>query len=92
MARRKFYEAHKAAPSALTSDALGRIKKLYALEDQCRKQAREEGYTDEQFVDARRAVLKPYLEELRAWLDERAAQTSPSGATGKALAYTVGQW
>jgi transposase len=91
-ARRKFFEAHKAAPSALNSDALGRIKKLYALEDQCRQQARDQGQTDEQFVEVRRALLTPYLEELRAWLDERAAQTLPSGATGKALAYTVGQW
>ena len=91
-ARRKFFEADKAAPSTLTSDALGRIKKLYELEGQCRKLAREEGHTDQQFLEARRTVLQPYLEGLRAWLDERAAQTLPAGATGKALAYTVGQW
>ena len=91
-ARRKFFEAHKTAPSPLTSDALGRIKKLYELEDQCRNQAREECYTDEQFLEARRVVLQPYLKSLRTWLDERVAQTLPSGATGKALAYTVGQW
>ena len=89
-ARRKFFEAHKASPSPLSSDALGRIKKLYALEDRCRKQARDEGYTNQQFVEARRAAVQPYLKELRAWLDDRAAQTLPSGATGKALAYTVG--
>ena len=68
------------------------IPKLYDLEDQCRKQARDEGHSDQQFASARRAVLKPYLEALRTWLDERAAHTLPSGATGKALAYTVGQW
>jgi transposase len=90
--RRKFFEAHKTSPSALSADALGRIKKLYELDDQCRKQARDEGHTDEQFVEARRAALGPYLEKLRTWLDERAAQSLPSGATGKALAYTVGQW
>jgi len=91
-ARRKFFEAHKTAPSPLTSDALGRIKKLYELEDKYRKQAREEHLTDEQFLEVRRSVLRPYLEDLRTWLDETAAQTLPSGAAGKALGYTVGQW
>lgn len=91
-ARRKFFEAHKASPSPLSADVLGRIKKLYELEDKCRKQARDQGQTDGRFVETRQAVILPYLKDFRAWLDERAAQTLPSGATGKALAYTVGQW
>lgn len=91
-ARRKFFEADKAASSNLTKDALGRIKKLYRLEDECREQAKQNGLTDEEFLQHRKAKLEPYLEDLRIWLDETAAQTLPSGLTGKALAYTVGQW
>jgi hypothetical protein len=54
----------------------------------CWAHARQERYSDSQFVEARRAVLGPHLENLRAWMDERAAQTLPSGAAGKALSYS----
>lgn len=90
--RRKFFEADKVASSPLTRDALGRIKKLYKLEDQCRDEANQENLTDELFLQRRKDLIEPYLEKLREWLDETAAQTLPSGPAGKALAYTVGQW
>ena len=90
--RRKFFEADKAASSELTRDALGRIRKLYKLEDQCRDDAKGKNLGQEDFLEHRKSVLTPYLEELRIWLDLTASRTLPSGLTGKALAYTVGQW
>ena len=90
--RRKFYEADKVASSALTRDALGRIKKLYAVEDQCHDEAKKERLGDDEFQKRRKESLEPYLTDLRTWLDNTASQTLPSGPAGKALAYTVGQW
>jgi transposase len=90
--RRKFFEADKVASSHLTRDALGRIKKLYQLEDQCRDEAKQENLTEEAFLGRRKDLLGPYLKGLRKWVDETAAQTLPSGPAGKALAYTAGQW
>lgn len=91
-ARRKFMDAEKAAPSNLTKDAIGRIRKLYELEKTCREHAKKQGLTDEEFLEHRRSVIAPFLVDLRTWLDANAAQTLPSGATGKAFAYTAGQW
>lgn len=51
--RRKFFEADKVAPSALTRDALGRIKKLYRLEDPSRDDAKAEYLTEEAFLQRR---------------------------------------
>jgi transposase len=46
-ARRKFVEAEKVAPSELTKDALGRIRKLYELEKTAREDAKKSKLTDE---------------------------------------------
>ena len=91
-ARRKFFEAQKIAPSELTKDAIGRIKKLYKLEDECREKAKVENLSDQEFLELRKAAIKPFLEDLGLWFHTMAAQTLPSGPAGKALAYTAGQW
>ena len=90
--RRKFFEADKVASSALTRDALGRIKKLYKLEDKSRDEAKLENLSDEEFLQRRKDLLEQYLKDLRIWFDQTAAETLPSGPAGKALAYTIGQW
>jgi len=91
-ARRKFVEADKASPSNLSKDAIGRIRKLYELEKNCRDHAKRTGLDNDQFVQHRRQQIEPHLADLKSWLDREAARTLPSGATGKAIAYTVGQW
>jgi transposase len=91
-ARRKFMDADKVAPSNLTKDALGRIRKLYELEKTCREHAKKQSLSDEEFHEYRRSVLVPFLDALKDWMDATAAATLPSGATGKAFAYTAGQW
>ena len=90
-ARRKFVKAEKASPSNLSKDAIGRIKKLYELEKGCRDHAKRFGLDDAHFVAHRRQLIEGHLEDLKQWLDREAARTLPSGATGKAIAYTVGQ-
>ena len=91
-ARRKFVEAEKASPSNLSKDAIGRIRKLYDLEKGCRDHAKRFGLDAEHFAAHRRQLIEPHLADLKHWLDREAARTLPSGATGKAIAYTVGQW
>lgn len=91
-ARRKFVEADKASPSNLSKDAIGRIKKLYELEKECRDHAKRYGFDAQQFITHRRQAIEPHLGALKQWLDREAPRTLPSGATGKAIAYTVAQW
>ena len=91
-ARRKFVEAGKASPSNLSKDVIGRIKKLYELEKGCREHSKHFGLDADSFVVHRRQLIEPHLEDLKRWLDREVARTLPSGATGKAIAYTVGQW
>ena len=85
-------EAEKASPSNLSKDVIGRIKKLYDLEKGCRDHAKRFGLDAEHFVAHRRQLVEGHLDDLKAWLDREAARTLPSGATGKTIAYTVGQW
>lgn len=87
-ARRAFFEADKVAHSSLLTDALGRIKKLYALEDKARGEKPE----GEDFVAYRRALIEPFLSEFRLWAQKAQAEVLPSGKTGAAFAYLLGQW
>ena len=87
-ARRKFYEAEKIAHSALTTDALGRIRKLYDLE----REARERQLDPDAFVAYRKERIVPFLGELKAWMEKTISQVLPAGKTGEAFAYTLGQW
>jgi transposase len=87
-ARRKFFEANKAAHSALATDALGRIKKLYALDHE----AREKKLEPNEFLVYRRDLIQPFLDEFKTWIQKTMAQVLPAGETGKAFAYTIGQW
>ena len=87
-ARRAFFEANKVAYSSLLTDALGRIKKLYALEDT----ARGAGLEGEAFVAHRRGLIEPFLCEFKTWAEKIVADVLPSGKSGTAFAYLLGQW
>lgn len=87
-ARRKFYEAEKVAHSALTTDALGRIRKLYDLE----RESRERKLDEESFLAFRKERIVPFLASLKTWMESTISQVLPSGKTGEAFAYTLGQW
>jgi transposase len=87
-ARRKFYEAEKIAHSALTTDALGRIRKLYDLE----REARERNLAPDEFVEYRRQLIVPYLRGFKLWIETTMTSVLPSGKIGEAFAYAIGQW
>jgi len=86
--RRLFFEADKVAPSALVSDALGRIRKIFTLETQ----ARQMKLKDEEFLSYRRSLIEPYLKDLKLWAEKTASEVLPQGKTKKAFAYMLGQW
>jgi transposase len=97
-ARRKFDEAlrgqgksrkKRAKPSSKESKArqgLSQIQKLYALERTLADATPEARHA------ARRELMAPLLEKLRAWLDASLPSVPPQSLTGKALHYLEGQW
>ena len=92
-ARRKFVEASKAAavkttkgPPAKADVALGKIRKLYALEAKIADQA------PSQKRKARQAIAIPILNDLKAWLDKNNTRIMKGGLTQKAMQYTLNQW
>jgi len=92
-ARRKFVEASKAAavtkvkgPPAKADVALGKIRKLYALEAKIADQ------TPSQKQKARQEIAIPILNDLKAWLDKNITRMMKGGLTYKAMQYTLNQW
>ncbi|WP_025322996.1 IS66 family transposase [Deferrisoma camini] len=91
--RRRFVEAQKATGGSRGKTtaahwAVGRIRKLYAIE----RRAQAQGLEGEALVRERRKHALPVLEELKAWLDKKALQVVPKSLLGKAVHYTLGQW
>lgn len=87
-ARRKFFEADKASSSAITKDALGRIKKLYEIEEK----ARSSGLQGEEFLIYRKKLFKPFFESFKALMLSLKGQVLPESLIGKAISYTLSQW
>ena len=83
-ARRKFFDALETAPDE-AKPALAVIKKLYAVERQCK--------TDECSSDERRAARqgesKPVFDTLCEWLVDLKAGVLPKSPIGKAIGYFV---
>ena len=88
-ARRKFVEASKASKKAGSAQiAVKKIRKIYRIEEELRT----ENLDEQDFLDQRQMKVKPLLNDLKDWLDEKAVKIRPQSATGKAVAYTLGQW
>ena len=88
-ARRKFFEAAKGSKkSGAAHEAMGKIKKLYRLEQELRGQ----DLSDEQFLKARREQVEPLLTDLKAWLTKKSQTVVPGTLLGKAVGYTLKQW
>jgi transposase len=94
-ARRKFDEAvkgqggHKSRKSKRTTralQALGYIRKLYAIERSLAQSSAE------QRKAARLQRATPVLADLRGWLEASRDSVPPQSLTGKALAYLDTQW
>jgi len=92
-ARRKFVEASKAAPAKNTNGkvskadvAIGKIRKLYAIEDRIKDLA------PEQKKAQRRALSLPVLDDLKVWLEENSHRVPKDSLTWIAIHYTLNQW
>ena len=92
-ARRKFVDAGKAAPTKKKGQkvskadvAIGKIRKLYAIE------TRIKDLDPEQKTAQRQALAQPVLDDLRTWLQANANRVPKDSLTAKAITYTLNQW
>ena len=88
-ARRKFFEASKAAKKPQSAEeGIKYIRKLYEIENNLREKKLEENT----FMTERKKQAEPVLSDFKKWLNKRANEMLPSGLLGKAIAYTLKQW
>jgi len=84
--RRKFYEVYVGGHSPIATEALARIKQLYAIEDDIRGQPPELRRRTRQ--DQSRAII----EALKSWFEQSLAAVPKGGKIGEALAYGLNHW
>ena len=92
-ARRKFVEASQAAPAkkkgtkvSKADVAIGKIRKLYAIEK------RIEALPPEEKTRQRQQLAQPVLNDLKAWLEKNRTRVPKDSLTYKAMQYTLNQW
>jgi len=92
-ARRKFVEASKAAPSKKKGQkvskadvAIGKIRKLYAIEE------RIKDLEPEQKSQQRQQLAQPVLDDLKDWLQSNSRRVPKDSLTAKAIQYALNQW
>lgn len=95
-ARRKFVDASRAALSSgkktkkakpsKADIALGKIRKLYAIESKIEHLKADEKYK------IRQELAMPILVELKDWLEANRSKVLKDSLTYKAINYTLGQW
>ena len=85
-ARRKFFDLHQANASTVAFEALQRIGKLYAVEDEGKHLTIE----TRQILRAEKSL--PILQSLHDWLLQTRFHTADGGGTAKAIDYTLKRW
>jgi len=93
-ARRKFVEAGKAAPTgkkkrqrvSKADVALGKIRKLYAIEQ------RIKDLDPEEKTRQRRQLALPVLDDFKQWLEKNSTRVPKDSLTWGAMQYTLNQW
>ena len=92
-ARRKFVEASKAAPAnkkgqkvSKADVAIGKIRKLYAIEQ------RIKDLKPEHKAEQRQTLAQPVIDDLKNWLQVNASRVPKDSLTYKAIQYTLNQW
>lgn len=85
-ARRKFHDIHVAGKTAITTEVLERMGKLFDVE------RRIHGRSPEERVAARRQYSRPMLENLKTFLESSLRRLSGKSETAKAIRYTLGHW
>ena len=86
--RRKFFELHVAAKSALAQTALNHMGSLYALEGDMREQA----LPLDRVLARRQMEALPRLHAFHDWLQASRAQVPNGTASAKALDYALKRW
>jgi transposase len=84
--RRKFYEIYVGGHSPIATEALARIKQLYAIEDEIR------GLPPELRRRARQDRSRLIIEALKPWFEQSLAAVPKGGKIGEALAYGLNHW
>jgi hypothetical protein len=84
--RRPFYELAAAGDAPIATQALERIKSLYAVEADIR------GLAADRRAAARQARSRPIIEELEPWLRSRLAAVSRKGKMADAIRYALARW
>ena len=88
-ARRKFFDATKAGGKTGSSHiAINKIAYIYRKENELK----DLKLCKDEFLKWRIREVKPLLDDLKEWLDNKAQKVRPTSETGKAIAYTRGQW
>ena len=85
-ARRKFFELHAAGCHPVAAEALQRIARLYAIEEQAK------GQTTEQRLQLREQQSLPELHSLHDWLLKLRPNIANGGGLAKAIDYTLRRW
>jgi hypothetical protein len=84
--RRPFYELAAAGSAPIASEALERIKALYAVE------AEIKGMAAEQRRAARQMRSRPLLEAMEPWLRARLQTVSQKGKLADTIRYALARW
>jgi transposase len=85
-ARRKIFDLHENRPTAVTTELLERIARLYSVEEEVR------GQPPDTRRATRQARSKPQLDELKARMEEIRAKLSAKSALAVAIAYALKRW
>jgi transposase len=85
-ARRKFFELHAAGGHPVAAEALQRIARLYAIEEQTK------GQTADQRAQSRALHSQPELQSLHDWLLKLRPTVANGGGLAKAIDYTLRRW
>lgn len=94
-ARRYFVEAYEASfKKGSAGEILVKIGKMYGVEKKLREKYFDEtgNGNSEAFACERRTLVEPILADIKIWLDAKVIEVLPSGAFGKAVAYTLNIW
>ena len=85
-ARRKFHDIHAIHASPTTTEALERIRDLYAIEDQIR------GKPADLRLTIRQTRARPLLDDLRKWMEKSLRSLSTKSETAGAIRYALSRW
>jgi transposase len=87
--RRKFIEALPGGEEkGVSGTVVKQIRVLYRIE----QKLKEQNADADTIKRVRQEEAKPRLEELKAYLDDRAKVVPPASAVGKAIQYTLKRW